>query len=117
LSLGVGKSATAHIIHSAAAAYSDRGFKCVFFDSLNIIIIANVETPDFTMLMNANPMELQPMGILTDKRMANSTFTSPAENHKVLGSRLLSRISVTKGFQINELCEYKFRNDYLGTRH
>jgi hypothetical protein len=69
------------------------------------------------MLMNANPMELQPMGILTDKRMANSTFTSPAENHKVLGCRLLSRISVTKGFRINELCEYKFRNDYLGTLH
>lgn len=27
LDLGVGKSATAHIIRSAAAAYSDRGFK------------------------------------------------------------------------------------------
>ncbi len=27
LDLGVGKSATAHIIESAAAAYKDRGFK------------------------------------------------------------------------------------------
>lgn len=30
LDLGVGKSATAHIIESAAAAYTDRGFKYVF---------------------------------------------------------------------------------------
>ncbi|KAL4874966.1 putative short-chain dehydrogenase [Aspergillus karnatakaensis] len=32
LSLGVGKSATAHIIQSAAAAYSDRGFKFYYTD-------------------------------------------------------------------------------------
>ncbi|CRG82778.1 hypothetical protein PISL3812_00124 [Talaromyces islandicus] len=31
-SLGVGKSATAHIIQSAAAAYSDRGFKFYYAD-------------------------------------------------------------------------------------
>jgi hypothetical protein len=33
LDLGVGKSATAHIIQSAAAAYKDRGFKCVAHSS------------------------------------------------------------------------------------
>ncbi|CAI7586253.1 unnamed protein product [Penicillium palitans] len=32
LDLGVGKSATAHIIRSAAAAYSDRGFKFYYAD-------------------------------------------------------------------------------------
>jgi hypothetical protein len=30
LSIGAGKSATAHIIQSAAAAYKDRGFRYVF---------------------------------------------------------------------------------------
>lgn len=67
--------------------------------------------------MNANPMMLQPVGVLTDKRMANSTFTSAAENDNFLGSRHLSMVSVAKGFQINQLCEYKFINDYLGTVH
>jgi hypothetical protein len=33
LDLGVGKSATAHIIQSTAAAYKDRGFKCVVHSS------------------------------------------------------------------------------------
>jgi hypothetical protein len=33
LDLGVGKSATAHIIQSAAAAYKDRGFKYVVHSS------------------------------------------------------------------------------------
>ena len=33
LDLGVGKSATAHIIQSAAAAYKDRGFKYAIFCS------------------------------------------------------------------------------------
>ncbi|KAK9482169.1 hypothetical protein V1527DRAFT_415745 [Lipomyces starkeyi] len=32
LDLGVGKSATAHIIHSAATAYKDRGFKFYYAD-------------------------------------------------------------------------------------
>ncbi|KAH8674685.1 hypothetical protein BGZ60DRAFT_404537 [Tricladium varicosporioides] len=35
LDLGVGKSATAHIIQSAAAAYKDRGFKFYYADQRN----------------------------------------------------------------------------------
>jgi hypothetical protein len=86
LDLGVGKSATAHIIQSAAAAYKDKGYKYAVPSDISLIQILTVV--DSTMATSGRLMVLLHSRLM-EKHMENSTWSSPKESHKARGSRRL----------------------------
>jgi NAD(P)-dependent dehydrogenase (short-subunit alcohol dehydrogenase family) len=68
LDLGVGKSATAHIIQSAAAAYKDRGFKYAILS--RILLAKKLTSVGSTMVTSGRPMGAQ-NSASTEKPMVN----------------------------------------------
>jgi hypothetical protein len=89
LDLGVGKSATAHIIQSAAAAYKDRGYK--YEIPCQILIVKKLTIADSIMVTSERLME-QLHSLSTGKRTENCTLSSPKESLKGLGNRHLSKV-------------------------
>jgi hypothetical protein len=85
---GVGKSATAHIIRSAAAAYSNKGFKYAFsFFRLSGFEIN--EKADSIMPMSGRPTGLLHTLRSVVRHMEISMPSSPSTSLRVLGSRRL----------------------------
>jgi hypothetical protein len=87
LDLGVGKSATAHIIQSAAAAYKGKGFKLV--PASEIQRTRTLMVIDSIMVTSGRRMELRCIGTLMERRMGNSISSLLKAKCKVLGSRHL----------------------------
>ena len=101
LDLGVGKSATAHIIRSAAAAYKDRGYKyaqAICLISHRLTVVDSI-MPTSAMLMAALCI-MQSTGMRTP-----SCFSSlPTERCKDRGSRHLFRVLVMPTSEPLEFC-------------
>jgi hypothetical protein len=70
LDLGVGKSATAHIIQSAAAAYKDRGFKYAGPPRVSVLETLTVIG---SIMATSGRLMGRPNSPSTEKRMANCT--------------------------------------------
>lgn len=94
MSLGIGKSGTAHLIQSAAAAYADRGFK---YTSPTPIALDDInKRPGSIMATNGMLMDRLLTSTLMERPMGTSMYNSLSTSHKGHGSRHLSKVWGTR---------------------
>lgn len=99
LDLGVGKSATAHIIQSAAEAYKDRGFRYeILVLSHRVVRLTCV---DFITLTNGKPTDPLHTLTLMERRTGSYTYSWQGKGLRVLGNKLLSKVWDTSNSEIS----------------